>query len=110
MITIKPHLKLLGLTFKFYFFFLSILFSQSFTIKGTIADSLSNDKLVGANVYIEGTGFGTSTDGNGYYQITNIKHGKYNKSNLVGEGDSGKKIAEILSTFRPNIQKKISYL
>ena len=78
MITIKPHLKLLGLTFKFYFFFLSILFSQSFTIKGTIADSLSNDKLVGANVYIEGTGFGTSTDGNGYYQITNIKHGKYN--------------------------------
>lgn len=39
-----------------------------------------------------------------------IKHGKYCKSNLVGEGNSGKKIADILSSFRPCVQKKISYL
>ena len=38
-----------------------------------------------------------------------INHGEYSKSNLVGEGNSGKIIAEILSNFRPNIQKKLSY-
>ena len=41
--------------------------------------------------------------------LKQIKNGKYPKSNLFGDGNSGKKIAQILSTVEPKIQKKISY-
>ena len=39
-----------------------------------------------------------------------INHGKYPKSTLFGDGNSGKRIAEILSNVKPKIQKRISYL
>ena len=38
--------------------------------------------------------------------LKQIKNGKYPKSNLFGDGNSGKKIAQILSTVEPKIQKK----
>ena len=41
--------------------------------------------------------------------LKQIKNGKYPKSNLFADGNSGKKIAQILSTVEPKIQKKISY-
>ena len=41
--------------------------------------------------------------------LKQIKNGKYAKSNLFGDGNAGKKIAQILSTVEPKIQKKISY-
>ena len=41
--------------------------------------------------------------------LKQIKNGKYPKSNLFGDGNSGKKIAQILSTVEPKIQKKFSY-
>ena len=37
-------------------------------------------------------------------------NGKYQKSTLFGDGNSGKRIAEILSNVNPKIQKRISYL
>ena len=39
-----------------------------------------------------------------------LNHGKYQKSTLFGDGNSGKRIAEILSNVNPKIQKRISYL
>ena len=38
-----------------------------------------------------------------------IKHGKYEKSKVYGDGNAGKKIRKILETVKINIQKKISY-
>jgi len=38
-----------------------------------------------------------------------IKHGKYEKSKIYGDGNAGKKIRKILETVKINIQKKISY-
>ena len=38
-----------------------------------------------------------------------IRHGKYKSSNLYGNGNAGKKIAEILSKSQPSVQKKIFY-
>ena len=38
------------------------LFGNILTINGTVTDSISGNRLVGANVYLEDTGFGTSTD------------------------------------------------
>jgi UDP-hydrolysing UDP-N-acetyl-D-glucosamine 2-epimerase len=38
-----------------------------------------------------------------------IKHGKYNQSNIYGDGECGLKIAKILSEINPSIQKTIAY-
>ena len=38
-----------------------------------------------------------------------IKHGKYKKSKVYGDGNAGKRIAKILEKVKVNIQKKISY-
>jgi Ca-activated chloride channel family protein len=44
-------------------------------ITGTIIDSLTGDPLVGANVILEGTSIGASTDINGEYKITHVPAG-----------------------------------
>jgi len=38
-----------------------------------------------------------------------IQHGKYNRSNIYGDGNSGTKIADILSEVNPEQQKNITY-
>jgi len=47
------------------------------TIRGTILDSLTNDKLIGATVSIAGTSLGAMTDVEGEYKISNIPLGKH---------------------------------
>ncbi|MBO8221426.1 UDP-N-acetylglucosamine 2-epimerase [Prochlorococcus marinus] len=51
-------------------------------------------------------------DSNNIYEAINyqIKHGKYKKSTIVGDGKSGKKIANYLATCKTTIQKKIHYI
>ena len=51
-------------------------------------------------------------DSDNIYEAINyqIKHGKYKKSTIVGDGKSGKKIANYLATCKTNIQKKIHYI
>jgi len=39
-----------------------------------------------------------------------IKHGPYKKSNLVGDGAAGKRIADILSSVELNINKTLNYV
>ena len=53
-------------------FFFNIAFSAN--IKGTILDSESNEPLIGANVYIEGTSKGSATDAEGSYFIADVRH------------------------------------
>ena len=38
-----------------------------------------------------------------------IEHGKYESSNVYGDGTAGKKIADILLDCEPSIQKTITY-
>lgn len=47
------------------------------TISGTILDEKYGDPLIGANVVVEGTSIGTSTDFDGKYQF-NLEPGTYN--------------------------------
>ena len=49
---------------------------QSF-IHGTIKDRKTNESIVGASVYIQGTTIGASTDIEGKYTIKNVKPGTY---------------------------------
>jgi len=64
--------------FTFLIFFFSLnLFSQSGIIKGIIIDKKTRETLVGANVWIDGTTTGTSTDINGEFTLNNLKIGTY---------------------------------
>lgn len=57
-------------------FLTSAMFGQGRLI-GLVTDSLTNNELIGANVYLEGTALGTSTDSDGAYRIDGIPAGSY---------------------------------
>jgi len=55
------------------------------SIKGTIKDSLSNEILIGANIYLDSTSLGAASDFEGKYAITLIPPGNYTiKCSYVG--------------------------
>ncbi len=47
-------------------------------VKGIVVDAVTSDPLAGANVFIEGTAFGSSTDLDGIFIIPKIPFGTYN--------------------------------
>ncbi|WP_448518166.1 TonB-dependent receptor domain-containing protein [Rhodoflexus sp.] len=53
-------------------------FSQTGTIRGTIKDATTSEPVIGANVSIEGTTIGSSTDLEGNFLIQRVKPGTYN--------------------------------
>lgn len=53
--------------------------AQSFSIKGVVTDK-DNNPLVGSNVILEGTLYGSSTDNDGYYTIKGVPAGSYTLS------------------------------
>jgi outer membrane receptor protein involved in Fe transport len=54
-------------------------------LAGTIKDAQTGESLVGANVIIEGTSFGSATNVNGEYVLLNVPPGKYNiKFSFIG--------------------------
>ena len=46
-------------------------------LQGTVTDSTTNEKLIGINVFLEGTSLGGITDIEGNYRINNIPEGTY---------------------------------
>jgi len=59
------------------FFTLCAYAGETGKIAGQVIDANTGDALAGANVLIEGTSLGASTDANGEYFIINIPPGKY---------------------------------
>ncbi|MGQ8337750.1 TonB-dependent receptor domain-containing protein [Sunxiuqinia sp. A32] len=51
--------------------------AQNGTIKGTVIDAKSNETLIGASVYLEGTTIGTITDFDGNFIVPKIPAGTY---------------------------------
>ena len=47
------------------------------TIRGVVTDSLSDDPLVGANVFLVGTALGSAVDIEGRYVVNHVPFGKY---------------------------------
>lgn len=56
---------------------LSIGFSQNSSISGKITNEKTGEELIGANVVIEGSLIGSTTNINGEYKINNLKDGIY---------------------------------
>lgn len=69
------NLRLLVTTCLFAFSLTSL--AQTGMISGKISDADSTISLSGISVYLEGTSMGTTTNGNGFYQIQNIPDGSY---------------------------------
>ena len=51
--------------------------AQTGTVKGFVYDKETGEPFLFANVFLEGTAFGASTDLNGFYQITKVPAGDY---------------------------------
>ncbi len=60
-------------------------FAQYGKITGQVTDRETKEPLIGANVILEGTALGASTDVNGNYSILNVSAGSYNlRTTYVG--------------------------
>ena len=62
------------------FLILVISISQAFSqgmLKGVVTDSLTNNELIGANVFLVGTSLGAATNIEGKYSISSIAEGNY---------------------------------
>jgi outer membrane receptor protein involved in Fe transport len=54
-------------------------------VKGSVVDKITGQPLIGANLFLEGTHLGNSTDTDGYFFIINVKPGHYNlKVSYIG--------------------------
>ncbi|MCB9503891.1 MAG: TonB-dependent receptor [Deferribacteres bacterium] len=68
----------------FFSFFLSYpLFSQKFTLSGYVQDIATGEKLIGANVFIQGENRGTATNNYGFFSLT-LTHNEADSLTLVG--------------------------
>ena len=66
-------------------------------ISGKVIDAETGDPLIGANVVIEGTDLGASTDQDGYYHIINIPVGTYSvRAGYIGYQSVRKTEVEVL--------------
>lgn len=71
--------KILTFTFLVVMLITNLVFAQQKgSISGVIKDESNNDVLIGANILIEGTNIGASTDLDGYYSIKGLTPGYYN--------------------------------
>ena len=62
-----------------------VMFAQSGKIHGTAMDSKTKEPLIGANIVVEGTNFGASTDVDGAFIVLNVPIGTYTiKASYVG--------------------------
>ncbi len=71
------HAYAVLLLFKILLFSTTPLLAQSGFISGQVTDAEDGDPLIGANVVIDGTTLGSSTDVDGNYRILNVRPGTY---------------------------------
>jgi len=81
------------------------LFGQN-ALQGTVADSATHETLVGANVYLNGTAFGSVTDREGRFRITGIPQGTY----ILRASYVGYRPKEIQARIPEEASKPISLL
>jgi len=62
-----------------------LLLAQDGKLRGKVTDKESGEPLIGANVLVEGTNLGASTDINGEYTILSVPAGTYSlKASYIG--------------------------
>ena len=80
-------------------------------IKGTVSDKGSGDYLPGANVFLEGTNYGTSSDRAGNYTINGVPDGDYTLIvTYVGYSDYSNSVSVGPDAVTHNAQISVSYI
>jgi len=80
-------------------------------IKGTVSDKGSGDFLPGANIFLEGTNFGTSSDRAGNYSINGVPDGDYTLIvTYVGYSDYSNSVSVGPDAVTHNAQMSVSYI
>ena len=80
-------------------------------IKGTVSDKGSGDFLPGANVFLEGTNYGTSSDRAGNYSINGVPDGDYTLIvTYVGYSDYSNSVSVGPDALTHNAQMSVSYI
>ena len=91
-----------------------ILFSQFIlagVVTGRVSDSGSGDFLPGANVFLEGTNYGASSDRAGNYSITGVPDGSYTlRVTYVGYSDYSTSVTVGSDPVNENVQLNVSYV
>ena len=70
---IKPSLKSIFILFLFFWIYGNLLAQtrpQRINISGFVTDSQTGERLIGTNISLVGTKFGTTTNNFGYYNIS----------------------------------------
>ncbi len=60
-----------------FYFFCSIIFAQTGSIRGFVYDKETGEPVIYCNTYLEGTNLGSPTDLNGLYNISKVPNGNY---------------------------------
>ena len=84
---LKEHsLRILSIfTLTIFFIINNSLEAQNYSVSGYVRDQNNGSPLLGANVFIEGTSIGAATNEDGFYEIDNIKEGRYAfKASYIG--------------------------
>ena len=83
----------------------------SAAISGRVADSTSGDFLPGANIFLSGTNYGTSSDRAGNFSISNVPAGDYVlKVSYVGYADSEINLTLGEESITQNINLGVNYV
>ena len=93
--------------FKFTILLITITISQSLSqgvLRGTVTDSLNNNELIGANVFLVGTSLGSASNVEGKYSISNISEGNY----TVKVSYIGYKSKETQVMIKPDITTELN--
>lgn len=66
---------------------------QNGGIKGSVMDAVTGNALINANISIEGTSIGTTSDATGEFHLDNLSAGKYKlKATMIGYAPSSKTV------------------
>lgn len=69
----------------FILLFASVVLAQTGRVSGTVIDQQTGEPLIGTNVIIMGTNFGSTTDANGNFLITQVPAGIYSvRASYIG--------------------------
>ncbi len=93
-----------------FIFLTSTIFAQN-TLQGIVVDSLSQESLVGATVYLVGTSLGSACNIEGEYKVTNIPDGTYQirvsyvgyKSKFLKLSFKNKQVTELYFQLSPDV-------
>ena len=86
-------------------------FTFAADISGRVTDAGSGDFLPGANVVVEGTNFGASSDRSGSYTITGLADGDYTlKVSYIGYSDYSAQVTVAGENATNDIQLSVSYV